>query len=133
MQRNWRREKLPLRLVRRTRILWVGWPRILEVGAARWFAGGFSVRNRLLVTLEVGAVVCWLRILVVGAEDRLLAEDLEVGAMGRLLEVWRSGSFAEGWHCRVPRILEVGAEGRLLAEDLDVCTGIVVLPKIGWR
>ena len=101
MQRNWRREKLPLRLVRRTRILWVGWPRILGVGAARWFAGGFSVRSRLLVILEVGAVVCWPRILVVGAEDRLLAEDFEVGAMGRLLEVWRSGSFAEGWRCRV--------------------------------
>ena len=75
--------------------------RILEVGAARWFAGGFSVRSRLLVTLEVGAVVCWPRILVVGAEDRLLAEDLEVGTMGSLLEVWRSGSFDENWHCRV--------------------------------
>ena len=47
----------------------------MEVGAARWFAGGFSVRNRLLVTLEVGAVVCWPRILVVGAEDTFQSED----------------------------------------------------------
>ena len=64
---------------------------------------------------------------MVGAEDRLLAEDFEVGAMGRLLEVWQSESFAEGWPCRVlAKNLGgnlVGAEGRLLAEDLDVCTG----------
>ena len=40
---------------------------------------------------------------------------INLGATGRLLEVWRS----EGWRCR--RILEVSADGRLLAaEDLEV-------------
>ena len=77
-----------------------------DLGAARWFGWRFLGSKSFAGhpgpgSLEVGAVACWPRILVVGAEDRLLAEDLEVGAMGRLLEVWRSGSFGEGWRCRV--------------------------------
>jgi hypothetical protein len=55
--------------------------------------------------LEVGAVVCWPRILEAGAKDRLLAEGREFGAADRLL--------AEG--------REFGAADRLHAEDRRNC------------
>ena len=74
----WRCEKLPLMLVCGTRILWVGavvcLPRILGVGAE-----GFAGRGSSRLALKV---VCWLRILEVAANGRLLAEDL--GAEGCL-------------------------------------------------
>ena len=93
----------------------------------RWmcFAGQESSKSSL-------HVVCLSRIQEVGAEGRLLAKDskcwcckplagcgwwklaLNLGATGRLLQVWRS----EGWRCQ--RILEATADGRLLAEDLEV-------------
>ena len=110
----WRCEKLPLRLVCGTRILWVGavvcLPGILEVGA-EGFAGQEPSKSSL-------HVVCLSRIQEVGAEGRLLAKDpkcwcckplagcgcwklaLNLGAPGVGARCWSfAGRGSRGWRC----------------------------------
>ena len=98
----WRCEKLPLMLVCGTRILWVG------------------------------AVVCWPRILGVGAEGFAGRGSsglaLDIVLLAKTPRSPRCTSFACRGSPRLalkvvcwPRILEVAAEGRLLAGDLGRC------------